>query len=132
MARWFKLPNAPAILRDRRGSTAAEFALILGPLIALTLGAINLCLMIYTVSTLHFAVQDTARCLSVKKTVCTNVATAQAYAASVYKGPGVAVTFTPAAEACGNRVTGTADFTFTTGLTSTVFPLSTTACYPLT
>lgn len=121
--------------RAQDGATAAEFALILAPLILLTLGTINLGLMLYTVSTLHFAVESTARWASIVATTTgtapTNTAI-QAHAIAVYKGPTLAVTFVQdAAAACGNTIKGTADYNFTTGLTSSVIPLSASACYPL-
>jgi len=114
---------------EERGAAAAEFVLILAPMIMLTIGAINLSLMIYTVSTLNYAAEDAARCASVKTTICTNQTTTDAYAKSRYKGP-VAPTFTRTSAACGNRVVGTANYTFSTGFTSTIIPLSATACYP--
>ncbi len=121
--------------RNRHGATAAEFALILAPLILLTLGTINLGLMMYTVSTLHFAVESTARWASIITTTTGPAPTAtaiQAHAAAVYKGPTRSVTFVQeGAAACGNTIKGTADYNFTTGLTSSIVPLSASACYPL-
>lgn len=116
--------------REERGAAAVEFVLILAPMIMLTIGAINLSLMIYTVSTLNFAAEDAARCMTVKTTVCTNTTTTSAYAKTRYKGP-VAPTFTPTSVACGNKVVGTANYKFTTGFTTTTIPLSASACYPL-
>ena len=43
-----------------------------------------------------------------------------------------AANFTASSATCGNRVVGTVDYVFTTGLTSTTIPLSSQACYPLT
>lgn len=135
MARRVSIRGACRLLRDRRGATAAEFALILAPLILLTLGTINLCGMLYTVSTLHFAVENTARWTSIATT--TNGGTPpggsaiQAHGEGAYKGF-TAVTFTQdGTAACGSKITGTANYNFTTGLTSSVVPLSASACYPL-
>ena len=116
--------------REEKGAAAVEFVLILIPMVMLTLGAINLSLMVYTVATLNYAAEDAARCLSVKKTTCTT-ASVNTYAQARYTGPGAA-TFTGTSAACGNRVVGTVDYVFTTGLTSTIIPLSSQACYPLT
>lgn len=121
--------------RDQKGATAAEFALVLAPMILLTLGTINLGLMMYTVSTLHFAVESTARWASIVTTTTGIAPTAtaiQAHATAVYKGPTLSVTFVnDSAAACGNTIKGTADYNFTTGLTSSIIPLSASACYPL-
>ena len=117
--------------RDERGSTAVEFTLILIPLVMLTLGTINLGLMMYTASTLHFAVEDAARCASVK-TDCSTAGATQTYAAAQYLGPTDAPTFTASVDAsCGNKVVGTVTYKFTTGLTTMDVPMSATACYPL-
>lgn len=122
-------------LKEVRGSTAAEFALILTPLVLLTLGTINLGLMLYTVSTLHFAVQDTARWASIQWTIsgaAPSDAAIQAHAAAKYSGPTLAVTFVRDTGApCVNTIKGTADYNFTTGVTTTVVPLSVSSCYPL-
>jgi Flp pilus assembly protein TadG len=124
-------------LSDEGGATAVEFVLILTPLILLTLGAINLSLMIYTVTTLHYATEDAARCATVRPTVCADTTTLQTYAQANYGGMTAAPTFTlvkeaPTATTCpnGNFVTGTADYHFETGITSTIVPLSASACYP--
>lgn len=116
--------------REDRGAAAVEFVLILIPMVMLTLGAINLSLMVYTVATLNYAAEDAARCLSVKKTTCT-AASVNTYGRGRYTGPGAA-SFTASSATCGNRVVGTVDYVFTTGLTSTIIPLSSQACYPLT
>lgn len=122
-------------LGDERGATAAEFALILAPLIMLTLGVINTGLMVYTVSTLHFAAEDTARWASIQTTTsgtAPGASTIQTQGASVYKGPTPVVTFTAnSAAACGFQITGTTTYNVSTGLTSSPVTLSATACYPL-
>jgi len=117
--------------RDEAGSSAVEFVLILVPMVLLTIGAINLSLMVYTVANLNYAAEDAARCNAVKKTTCTNAATTNTYGRARYKGPGVP-TFTATNPACGSRVVGTVPYVFTTGLTSTTFTLSSQACYPAT
>jgi len=128
-----KKPVLRSLIRSESGASAAEFTLVLIPLIMLTLGTINIGMMIFTASTLHFAVEDAARCASVRTaTTCSTAQKIRDYAASVYKGPGgVTVTFTPSSAACGNVVTGTANYVFSTGITSSTIPLSMTACYPL-
>ncbi len=117
--------------RDERGASAVEFVLVLIPMVMLTLGAINISLMVYTVATLNYAAEDAARCLAVKKTICTNSGTMNTYARGRYTGPGTA-SFTGTTATCGNRVVGTVNYVFSTGLTSTTIPLSSQACYPLT
>ncbi|WP_374575617.1 TadE/TadG family type IV pilus assembly protein [Phenylobacterium sp.] len=119
-------------LRDERGASAAEFVLVLPLLVMLTLGVINAGLMLYTMATLHFAVEDAARCATVKVDCGGgDPDLVAAYAAAVYKGPTITPTFTLSRPGCGNKVTGTANYVFTTGLVSRTVPISAEACYPL-
>ncbi|WP_312162153.1 TadE/TadG family type IV pilus assembly protein [Phenylobacterium sp.] len=124
-----KIPSPTSLLREERGAAAVEFVLILIPMVLLTLGAINLSLMIYTVATLNYAAEDAARCRAVKTLICTNAATTDTYARSRYMGPG-APNFAATNAPCGSRVVGTTNYVFSTGLTSTTIPLSASACYP--
>jgi Flp pilus assembly protein TadG len=116
--------------RDQRGTTAVEFAIIAPVLILLLIGTIAVCLALYLVGSLHFAVEDGARCASVKTTICADAATTVAYTQSRYLGPNVSPTFTYAAAACGNSVTGSITYTMDVGLRKFVIPISATACFP--
>jgi Flp pilus assembly protein TadG len=122
-----------SVLRDRSGASAAEFALILAPLIMLTLGSINAAAMVYTSSALHFAVENTARWTAIQATAGTlpGSTAVQAHGAGVYRGATTTVTFTSAMAACGVKITGVAHYNFTTGLTSNDVPISAIACYPM-
>lgn len=127
--------NMSRFLRDRSGATAAEFGLILIPMVLLTLGTINASVMIYTASALNFAVERTARWTAIQTTIAKGTAPGasaiQAYGQSVYKGATASVTFTATAPGCGARIAGTANYKFTTGVTSSVVPIKAAACYPL-
>jgi Flp pilus assembly protein TadG len=116
--------------RDQRGTTAVEFAIIAPVLILLLIGTIAVCLALYLVGSLHFAVEDGARFASVKTTICADAATTVAYTQSRYLGPNVSPTFTYAAAACGNSVTGSITYTMDVGLRQFVIPISATACFP--
>ena len=123
---------------DERGGSAAELVLIMIPLIALTLGSINLAMMIYTVANLHYATEEAARCATVRPTVCSSSSTLTTYALKNYGGLTAAPTFTltqpiATATACpnGNYVTATATYNFVTGFTTTAIPLTANACYGL-
>jgi Flp pilus assembly protein TadG len=127
----FKSDRQIGFLRSCRGNTAVEFTLVLIPLILLTIGTINLGLMMYTASALHYAVEDAARCSSVKTLICSDPASTAAYAATRYRSVGGTVTFTRTTAACGNQVQGVANYRFVTGLSVIIVPMSATACYPL-
>ena len=115
---------------DQGGTTAVEFALIAPILIALLVGTIALCVGLFLIGSLHFAVEDGARCASVKTTVCSDAATTVAYTKSRYFGPDVSPTFTYTAAACGNSVSASVNYSMNVGSRTLVIPLSATACFP--
>ncbi|QIG91067.1 TadE/TadG family type IV pilus assembly protein [Bradyrhizobium sp. 6(2017)] len=115
---------------DRAGTTAVEFALIAPILIALLVGTITLCVGLFLIGSLHFAVEDGARCASVKTTVCSDAATTVAYTKSRYFGPDVSPTFTYTAAACGNSVSASVNYSMNVGSRTLVIPISATACFP--
>lgn len=119
-----------SLLGDERGAVAAEFVLVVPVFIAITIGTMNVCVMAYSVAALNFAAQKTARCVSVSPGLCSNV---QTFGASQYKGATAAPVFALTAATatnCGNLVTATATYKFTTGLTSNNVTLSGGACFP--
>lgn len=115
---------------NQDGTTAVEFAIIAPVFILLTIGTIGLCFALFLVGSLHFAVEDGARCASVKTTICTDATTTIAYTRSRYMGPNVSPTFTYAAAACGNTVSGSISYSMDVGLKTFVIPISATACFP--
>jgi len=119
-----------SIRRNQDGTTAVEFAIIAPVFILLIIGTIALCYALFLVGSLHFAVEDGARCASVKTTICSDPATTIAYAQSRYLGPNVSPTFTYAAAACGNSVSGSVTYSMNVGFRTFVIPISATACFP--
>ena len=122
-----------SIYRNQEGTTAVEFAIIAPLFILIVLGTIGLCFALFLVGSLHFAVEDGARCASVKATVCPDQTTTIAYTQSRYLGPNVSPTFTTAAGTCGvasNSVTGTVNYTMNIGFRTYTIPISATACFP--
>ena len=122
--------------RDRRGAAAVEFALLAPAFLTMLIGTVMMAMMMFSNSSLHFAVQAAARCASVKTTVCSNGETTEAFAASNYFGTTSAPTFACTGRvcggtaACGNKVTGQINFTFEVGMARYVTPLRADACYP--
>ena len=120
-----------SLRRDQQGTTAVEFAIVAPVLIALVVGTMALCVTLYLIGSLHFAVEDGARCASVKTTICSDAPTTVAYTQSRYLGPsGVAPTFTYAAAPCGNSVSASINYSMNVGFTTYVIPISATACFP--
>jgi Flp pilus assembly protein TadG len=125
-----------SISRNQEGTTAVEFAIIAPVFLLLIFGTIGLCFALFLVGSLHFAVEDGARCASVKVSICQDTPTTLAYTQSRYIGPNVSPTFTyNNAASCGpantgNSVTGTVSYTMDIGFRKFVIPISATACFP--
>ena len=118
-----------ALCRDRQGTTAVEFAIVAPVFVALVIGTLALCVGLFLVGSLHFAVEDGARCASVKTTICSDAASTVAYTQSRYFGP-ISPTFTYAAAACGNSVSASISYSMNVGFTTYTIPISATACFP--
>jgi len=58
--------------RAEEGGSAVEYALILPAFITLLVGGLCLGNVAFAINSLHYAVQDAARCAAVKTTVCTS------------------------------------------------------------
>jgi Flp pilus assembly protein TadG len=120
-----------SLRRDQQGTTAVEFGIVAPVFIALLLGTIGLCVALFLIGSLHFAVEDGARCASVKTTICVDGPTTVAYTQSRYLGPsGVTPTFTYAAAACGNSVSASITYSVNVLFKTLVIPISATACFP--
>jgi Flp pilus assembly protein TadG len=125
-----------SVSRNEEGTTAVEFAIIAPLFILLVLGIIGVCFALFLIGSLHYAVEDGARCASVKTTICQDTPTTIAYTQSRYLGPNVSPTFTlnnaaPCGPAnSGNAVTGTVSYTMDIGFRRFVIPISATACFP--
>jgi Flp pilus assembly protein TadG len=96
-----------ALLRDRRGGVAVEIALLLPTLMLALLGTMEFGRMAWTQAALTYAVQETARCASVRPTLCGTAALAQTFAAQRVAALGIqASAFTVTNPACGWQVRG--------------------------
>jgi Flp pilus assembly protein TadG len=116
--------------RDDRGSTAVEFAIIAPVVVMLLVGTVNLSLMLLSIGSMHFAVEDAARCASARPSVCGNSSSIIAYAQTRYSGSLISPVFTYAAAACGNQVSATITYDFDVGMFKQAVPLSATSCFP--
>ena len=115
--------------RNNCGATAIEFALIAPALVTVVVGTFYLCMALYLVASMHFAVEDGARCASVNSTACGSASAIVTYTQGRYFGPN-APTFSYAAAACGNSVSASITYVANLGVTSVSIPIKTTACYP--
>ena len=120
------------------GASAVEFALTIPALLALVIGLINVCVMLYANAALHYSVENTARCMSVSiKCDSTSPFTKTiAYAKTLYTGPSIGFAVTPTAydattNPCGNKISGAGSFTLVGVLVKITVPLAAKACYPI-
>ena len=118
------------LLHHEKGATALEFAILSPVFILIVVGGVNLGLLLFAAGSLHFAVEDAARCASARTIVCTNATTTQSYASSRYYGVAMTPTFAYATASCGKSVTGSGTFAFNVGIANYSVPLSATACFP--
>lgn len=98
--------------------------------IVLIVGTFYLSLSLFLTGSLHYAVEQAARCASVKTTVCTDSTSIVTYAQNSYFGPGGTPNFTYASAACGNSVSASLNYVLDTGLKQFTLPVSATACFP--
>jgi Flp pilus assembly protein TadG len=132
-----------AYRRDQRGSSVAEFALVLPLFLALVLGVVNMSMVVYSAVDLHDATEWTARCLAVSAnnpstatTVCPPGSTAtqiQAYGKGRYTGPNISPTFAlVSGTTCtnGTQVQGSGNYSMNLGLVSVSIPITAQACFP--
>ena len=117
-------------LNDARGTAAVEFALVAPAFIMLVVGAFYLCLCLFLTGSLHYAVEQAARCASVKTTICTDSSSIVSYAQSNYFGPGGQPSFNYAAAACGKSVSASMNYVLSIGIRQFTIPVSATACFP--
>ncbi len=122
---------------DRRGTTAIEFAILAPVFILLVIGTFYLCMCLSVVGSMHYAVEDGARCASVKTPLqCNDKATTITYTQNHYYGPSSPPTFdydNPAyAAACpsGHSVSGSLSYVVNFGLQQITVPISAVACFP--
>jgi Flp pilus assembly protein TadG len=110
-------------MSGERGAVAAEFALIIPALVVVTLGVINFSMMMYAVSTLHFAAETAARCVAVG--TCSSVSNFP------YAGPAISPTFTlSTAPSCGGtEVDAKGTYEFSTGLADFPINIEASACH---
>jgi Flp pilus assembly protein TadG len=121
---------ATRALNDARGAAAVEFALVAPAFVGLAVGTFYVCLCLFLTGSLHYAVEQAARCASVNTTVCSSSSAIVSYAQSNYFGPGGSPNFTYASAACGNSVTASMNYVLDVGLKRFTVPVSATACFP--
>ena len=113
--------------RGRGGASAAEFALVAPIFFALTIGAINLCILLYMNSRLQFSVDDAARCASLAYNPCAPTTRAATNFGFVSLGPTFAATNPAGCQ--GTQVVGNVTYTLNAIVTTVAVPISASSCF---
>jgi Flp pilus assembly protein TadG len=116
-------------LKDERGQTAVEFAMVGSTYLMFIIGIVYFAMVLFSQLSLQYAVMASARCAAVNTTTCSSASTTETYASSIYYGIGTSPTFVSSNPACGQKVTGTATVTVYWVLGTGTVPLSATACF---
>jgi len=116
---------------DQRGTTALEFAIVGPVFILVVIGILYACMCLFVVGSMHYAVEESARCASVRTLQCSDSTTTISYAQSHYYGPTSLPTFTyNAAATCGHSVSGSISYVMDLGLKRITVPITAAACFP--
>jgi Flp pilus assembly pilin Flp len=123
--------NIAAIWTNNRGTTAVEYALVAPVFIGLVVSAFYTFMALFLVGSLHYAVEEGARCASVKTLLCSDNSTTISYTQAHYFGPAVSPTFTYTPNlSCGNSVSASVSFVANLGLKTVTIPITASACFP--
>jgi Flp pilus assembly protein TadG len=118
------------LMREEGGGAAVEYALVLPAFITLIVGALCAGQLAFAVNSLHYAVQDAARCAAVRTGVCDTSAHIVTYAQGRYAGPDISPAFSYSTGGCGHTVTASASYPIILAATTIDVPLAAAACYP--
>lgn len=120
-----------SFLRDRRGTVALEFAVILPSLLLIFIGGLDLALAMLTEQQLTFVTESAARCAAEKNPNCLSVAATEAWAAQrAVILPGVSAgNFAATFDAPCGGIEVVATY-FYSGFALPGIPLTAEACYP--
>jgi TadE-like protein len=128
--------NLAAVWSNNRGTTAVEFAIIAPVFIGLVVSLLYLCMGLFLVGSLHYAVEEGARCASVRthtNQACNDPTQIVPYTQSRYFGPSSSPTFNYTyypPPACGHSVSGSVNYVANLGLKTVTIPIAATACFP--
>lgn len=115
---------------DASGVTAVELAFALPLLLSMILGGIWAALLSLAIGSLHYSVEQAARCAAVNAQLCGDPGAIQTFAQSRYAGPNISPAFSYSTGGCGHVVTGRASFNLNVLPGLPTVPLAATACYP--
>ena len=115
------------------GSSTVELAIILSVFLSMLFGIVNTGIVLWTMASLHYAAETSARCAAVGSTGCTDASSIMSYALDHYFGVSLGGTnpFSYSATGCGHTVTAFYTYSLVIPMVGTYpLSLSTTACSP--
>jgi len=117
---------------ENQGTTTLEFAMVAPVFITLVVGAFFLSMGLFAVASMHFAVQQGARCAALQNTTnCKDAATTISYVQkNYYYGPGTPTFSYDAPAACGYSISASMSYVADLGLTKVTIPFAATSCFP--
>ncbi|HLG88382.1 MAG TPA: TadE family protein [Alphaproteobacteria bacterium] len=118
-----------AWLRRVEGVTSLEFAFVLGPLLLLLMGTVEVGEVVWTQNVLNYSVEEAARCGAIDTTICGTPGQIQAYASSA-AGSGISATYVASTQSCGSDVAANYTAAISAPFLNFSIPLSAHACYP--
>jgi Flp pilus assembly protein TadG len=96
---------------DRRGTTAAEFALIVPVFVAMVFGSVELGRFMWVRNSLQTAAEAAARCSAIRAPACSTFAATKTYAVGIANvGDATESNFAVTSETCGRVVTASYNF----------------------
>ena len=119
------------VARDRSGTSLIEFAVLLPMFLTLVFGMIDVGRLFWAQTALQHAVEMAARCATINATTCGTAANVKTYATTQAYGLTFPTsTFTVTAPTCGNQVTASYAFSFSSFLPVSTMTLAAKSCYP--
>jgi Flp pilus assembly protein TadG len=115
---------------EEGATTAVEFAIVAPVFIFLLVGILYVCLALFAVGSLYYAVEEGARCASIASSNCSSPDAILAYTKSRYFGPSSTPVFTYNVAACGNSVNASANYVMDLAFKQFTVPINAAACFP--
>jgi hypothetical protein len=123
--------RVPRLLVCESGSSAVELGILLSVFLSMLLGIVNIAIIMWTLSSLHYAAEAASRYAAICAPNCNPAVTT--FAASQYFGQslGGINPFSYSSPSCGQMVTASYNYPLSIPfIGSFTVPLSTTACSP--
>ncbi|MBF0093131.1 MAG: pilus assembly protein [Alphaproteobacteria bacterium] len=115
---------------NTEGSNAVEFALIAPVFLIALIGFVSLCLALFSMGSLQFAVEGGARCASVQTTVCIDNASVESYIEDHYYGVDISPSYAHEDQDCGKYVSASFTYVLDMIVHQISIPIKVSACYP--